>query len=184
MAPKSGSPGRVVTGALDRLYTVCGYAAAVALVMILVLIVANMLARWTGGVFPGSTSYAGYAMATASFLAMAYALGRGAHIRVSLLLTALGRHRWWGEIWALGVASVIGCYFAWFAVRGAYWSYKLHDISQGQDATPLWIPQSAMALGGCVLALALVDHFLRTLLTGRCWIEADAIEDPRDRREG
>ena len=174
---------RVVTGLLDRFYEACGYLAAVSLIAILVLIVVNMVARWTGQVFPGSTNYAGYAMATASFLALAYALGRGAHIRVSLLLSALGRYRWWGEVWALGIGSIVGCYFAWFAVRGTYWSHKLNDVSQGQDATPLWIPQLAMAVGSCVLALALVDHFLRALFTGRSWIERDPIEDPRDRPE-
>ncbi len=183
MARSRKHPALVVTGLLDRFYELCGYLAAMSLITILVLIVLNMVARWTGQVFPGSTNYAGYAMATASFLAMAYALGRGAHIRVSLLLAALGRYRWWGEIWALGIGSAIGCYFAWYAVRGTYWSHKLHDVSQGQDATPLWIPQLAMAVGACVLALALVDHFLRALFTGRSWIERDPIEDPRDRPE-
>ena len=36
--------------------------------------------------FPGSTEYAGYAMAATSFFALAYTLTQGAHIRVSILL--------------------------------------------------------------------------------------------------
>ena len=165
---------------LDGLYAVCGYIAAAFLLAILTIIVANMGARWTGMVFPGSTDYAGYCMATASFLAMAYALGKGAHIRVSLFLAALGRHRFWGEIWALTVGSIIGVYLAYFAIKGAYWSYKLHDISQGQDATPLWIPQLSMAFGATILAVALIDHLVRALLTGRSWIGRDVIEDQSD----
>ena len=48
---------------LDGLYTGAGALAALCLVVILTLIVAQMVARWTGNVFPGAASYAGYAMA-------------------------------------------------------------------------------------------------------------------------
>ena len=53
-------------------------AGAVFLLAILGLIVAQMVARRTGNVFPGGTNYAGYAMAGASFLALAYALNKRA----------------------------------------------------------------------------------------------------------
>ena len=69
---------------LDFIYFASGALAAVSLVAILLLIVVQMIARWTGEVFPGAASYAGYAMAAASFLAFANALNRGAHIRVRL----------------------------------------------------------------------------------------------------
>ena len=42
----------------------------------------------------------------------------------------------------------------------------LNDISQGLDATPIWIPQLSMAIGLTVLALCVVDHSLRLILTG------------------
>ncbi len=42
-----------------------------------------MVARWTGTTFPGATSYAGYAMAAASFLAFAHALEPGRRISAS-----------------------------------------------------------------------------------------------------
>ncbi len=45
------------------------------------------------------------------------------------------------------------------------WSYTLGDVSQGQDATPLWIPQLVMSVGTVLLALTMVDHFVRLLLT-------------------
>ena len=53
---------------LDFIYFASGALAAVSLVAILLLIVVQMVARWTGEVFPGAASYAGYAMAAASFL--------------------------------------------------------------------------------------------------------------------
>jgi len=164
---------------LDRLYVAGGVIAAFFLIAILLIIVAQMVARWTGNVFPGSTAYAGYCMASASFFAFAYALNRGAHIRVSLLLSVLGRYRRMGEIWCFAVGSALSCYFAWYAVKAIYWSHKLNDISQSQDATPIWIPQLAMGAGTVLLAICFIDNLLRLLFTGDHAIVSDSI-DPED----
>ena len=92
---------------LDRLYDACGAVAAVFLLALLVVITLQMVARWSGQQFPGSTDYAGYCMAAASFFALAYALNRGAHIRVSLLLGRLGRWRRAGELWCFAIAAAL-----------------------------------------------------------------------------
>ena len=169
-------PGSKIRAALDRLYLAGGIIAAFFLIAILVIIVLQMAARWSGNVFPGSTDYAGYCMAAASFFAFAHALSRGAHIRVSLLLSKMGRHRRWAEVWCFAIGASLACYFAYYAIRAVYWSYKLNDISQGQDATPIWIPQLAMAAGTVLLAIALVDNLIRILFFGAHGIEADTVE--------
>ena len=88
--------------------------AALCLIAILVLIVIKMLARWTGEVFPGAPDYAGYAMAAASFPAFANALNRGAHIRVSSLLNAVGpRTRRVLEIWCFAIGTTVMRYFVY-----------------------------------------------------------------------
>ena len=156
---------RLLRRGLDGLYLAGGVVGAVFMVGILGLILAQMVARWTGNVFPGGSDYAGYSMAGASFFALAYALNRAAHIRVTLVLNSLGRRRRLAEIWCYGVAAVIAILFARYAIKANVWSYKLNDVSQGLDATPLWIPQIAMSVGTCLFALALVDHFVRVLLT-------------------
>ncbi|MEM8793642.1 MAG: TRAP transporter small permease [Pseudomonadota bacterium] len=156
---------RVLRRALDALYLAGGIVGALFLIAILVLIVLQMMARWTGEVFPGSTDYAGYCMAASSFLALAYALNHGAHIRVTLFLSRMGRWRRYGEIWCYGVAAVIATLFARYAIKANIWSEKLNDISQGQDATPLWIPQIAMSVGTVLLAIALWDHLIRLIFT-------------------
>ena len=156
---------RALRRILDGVYLAGGLAGAAFLVAILVLVVLQMAARWSGHVFPGGPDYAGYAMAGASFLALAHALNRGAHIRVTLVLNALGRWRHLAEVWCYGVATVTAVFFARYAVKANVWSYRLNDVSQGQDATPLWIPQIAMSAGACLLALALADQFVRVLLT-------------------
>jgi TRAP-type C4-dicarboxylate transport system permease small subunit len=165
---------------LDGIYTGAGVLAALCLIAILVLIVLQMLARWTGEVFPGAPDYAGYAMAAASFLAFAHALQRGAHIRVSIVLQLLPpAARRWLEIWCFAVGSAVAWYVAWFAWRMIGFSLKFNDISQGQDATPLWIPQSVMLVGAVILALALTDNLVQLIFTGRHGITRDLADQSR-----
>ncbi len=171
---------RLLRRGLDGLYLAGGLVGAVFLVAILGLIVAQMVTRWAGGVFPGGADYAGYAMAGASFFALAYTLNRAAHIRVTLVLNALGRWRRLAEIWCYGVAAVTAIFFARYAVKANVLSHELNDVSQGQDATPLWIPQMAMSAGTCLLALALTDHFVRVLLTRHEGVEEPEAADRGD----
>ncbi|MCY4245234.1 MAG: TRAP transporter small permease [Gammaproteobacteria bacterium] len=151
---------------LDRVYLAAGVTAAAFLVLLLAAVALQVTARWAGVGFPGSTNYAGYCMAASSFLALAFALSRGAHIRVHFMLNALGSRRAIGEAWCYLVAAPLATWFAWFALRGNYFSRALNDISQGQDATPLWIPQLAMSAGAVLVAVALWDGLLRVLLFG------------------
>ncbi|OGB18702.1 MAG: hypothetical protein A3I64_07385 [Burkholderiales bacterium RIFCSPLOWO2_02_FULL_67_64] len=71
-----------------------------------------------------------------------------------------GRARRGLELWSLSVAVLLSGLFAWFAVRLVWQSIEFHDISTGNDATPLWIPQLAMALGTLVLFIAIVDEWV------------------------
>lgn len=166
-----------VRSLLDGLYKASGVLAALCLIVILLLIVAQMVARWTGELFPGAPNYAGYCMAAASFLALANALNRGAHIRVSLLLNAVPKGaRRLLEVWCFGLGAVIVWYFTYYAYWFTYWSWKFNDISQAQDATPLWIPQSVMVIGGGILGIALVDHLISVILHGDHRIERDLVD--------
>ena len=142
---------------LDRLYWLGGVIGAVFLCTILGLIVAQMIARWTGQVFPGSTDYSGYAMAGASFMALAYAMNRGAHIRVNLVLSKMGRWRRYSELWCYGVAALTAVFFARYAIKTNIGSAKWNDISQGLDATPLWIPQILMSVGTVMVSSLLLS---------------------------
>ena len=64
------------------------------------------------------------------------------------------------ELWALAAGVLLAALFAWFSVRLAWQSYDFNDISTGNDATPLWIPQLAMAAGTLILLVALVDELV------------------------
>jgi TRAP-type C4-dicarboxylate transport system permease small subunit len=153
---------------LDPFYTALGVLGALFILATLGVEVVGIVGRELGYSMAGLDSYAGYCLAAGSFLAMAHALRRGEHIRVTLILTRLkGRSRYWMEVFCLVVATLLSAYFAYFSARLVWGSYTLHDISQNVDATPLWIPQLSMAIGLFGLAVAFAEQLLVTLRTGR-----------------
>jgi TRAP-type C4-dicarboxylate transport system permease small subunit len=147
--------------ALDRLYNAAGVLAALFLVGTLTMVIAGIAGRLLDFNVPGTDAYAGYCMAAAGFLALAHTLKRGEHIRVTLILEHLGPGAQRVlELWALGVATLLAALFAYYSVRLSWQSWDFHDISTGNDATPLWIPQLAMALGTTVLCIAFADELV------------------------
>jgi TRAP-type C4-dicarboxylate transport system permease small subunit len=100
-------------------------------------------------------------MAAAGFLALAHTLKRGEHIRVTLLVEHLhGRAQRALELWALGISTLLAALLAFYSVRLSLQSWQFNDISTGNDATPLWIPQLTMAVGTVILLVALVDDLI------------------------
>ncbi len=147
--------------ALDTLYDGAAWLGAACMVCLLGMVLLSIISRQLHFHVPGTDAYAGYLMAAAGFLALAHTLKRGEHIRVTLVITALhGRWRRALELWALGAANLLALLFAFYACRLAWQSHQFHDISTSNDATPLWIPQLAMAAGTVILAIAFLDEFI------------------------
>jgi TRAP-type C4-dicarboxylate transport system permease small subunit len=146
---------------LDFVYDAAGYLAALLLVGTLGMVLTGIAGRLFHFHVPGTDAYAGYCMAGAGFLALAHTFKRGEHIRVTLILEHVGAraHRAL-ELWALAVAAALGALFAYYSVRLAFQSWQFNDISTASDATPLWIPQLAMAIGTAVLGVALLDELV------------------------
>ncbi|MGZ8255174.1 MAG: TRAP transporter small permease [Burkholderiaceae bacterium] len=153
---------------LDPFYTALGGLAALFILATLVVEVVGIAGREFGFSMAGLDAYAGYFLAAGSFLAMPYALRRGDHIRVTLILMRLKeRPRYWMEVLCLVVAALLSAYFAWFSAKLVWGSYTYNDVSQNVDATPLWIPQLSMALGLFGLAVAFAEQLVLTLATGK-----------------
>jgi len=171
------------------------------MITILSLIVVGMVGRWTSTAVPGTTEFAGYAMAATSFFALCHALTKGAHIRVSIVLNANDFLRRWLDVFAVFGAAVIATYFARYAIKTNQFSEMLNDRTQGQDQipewlvslfrldfsgavsggselvyTPVWIPQLAMSIGTVLLAVALWDTLYRMLITGVNPIVSESVE--------
>jgi len=199
--PRLAKPLRPIWRILDAVYFASGAIAACFMVTILGLIVLGMVARWTGVAVPGTTEFAGYAMAATSFFALCHALTRGAHIRVSIILNSTAFLKRWLDVFAVFGAAVIATYFSRYAVKTNFFSEMLNDRTQGQDQipewvvalfsldfagvaagsdklvyTPVWIPQLAMSIGTILLAIALWDTLYRMLVTGQNPIVSEAVE--------
>ncbi len=112
----------------------------------------------------GTDAYAGYCMAAAAFLALAHTLKRGEHIRVTLVLDHTGpRTRHALELWSHAAGLLFAALLAWFAARLVWQSFQYNDVSQGTDATPLWIPQLGMAVGSAIFAIVLTEEFVAVI---------------------
>lgn len=150
--------------ALDHLYDAAGYLAAFFMIGVLLMVLASVVGRLANFNLRGSDAYAGYCMAAASFLALAHTLRRGEHIRVTLFLERFGgRLRRPLEIWCHLAGTFFCGALAWYSIRLVMQSREFNDVSQGSDATPLWIPQLAMALGTVILLVAVMDGLVRVL---------------------
>jgi TRAP-type C4-dicarboxylate transport system permease small subunit len=149
---------------LDALYDGAAWLAALFMVALLIAVLLSIGGRELGFHVKGTDAYAGYCMAAAGFLALAHTLKRGEHIRVTIVLAALpaGARRAL-EVWSLASAILLSGVLAFYSARLAWQSHKFHDISTGNDATPLWIPQLGMVIGTVVLLIAFVDELVLEL---------------------
>ncbi len=155
------TPPGALRRALDALYDAAAALAAVFMVLLLAMVLLSIVSRQLHFNVPGVDAYAGYMMAGAGFLALAHTLKRGEHIRVTLLMGMLrGPARRALEVWSLFAASLLAALAAYYSARLAWQSYAFHDISTGNDATPLWLPELTMAVGSVVLAIAFVDELV------------------------
>lgn len=149
---------------LDRIYDAAAYVAAAFMIGTLVFVLLGIFGRILGFHLRGTDAYAGYCMAAAGFLALAHTLRRGEHIRVTLVLDHVRPSaRRALELACLAAGIALSGLLAWYSVRLAWQSHAFNDISTANDATPLWIPQLAMAAGALLLATAFVDSFARAL---------------------
>ena len=147
--------------ALDASYNAAAVLAALFLVGTLAMVLVGVAGRLLDFHVPGTDAYAGYCMAGAGFLALAHTLKRGEHIRVTLIVERLtGTARRALMLWTFAAGAVLAMLFAWYSTRLAWQSFDFHDISTGNDATPLWIPQLTMAVGTVIFAIALVDELV------------------------
>jgi TRAP-type C4-dicarboxylate transport system permease small subunit len=150
--------------ALDRLYDASAWAAALMMIGTLLMVLLGMLDRYLALNFRGSDMYAGYCMAAAGFLALAHTLKKNEHIRVTLLLNALSpKGKKALEVWSLSAAVLLSGLFCFYSIKLAYQSWDFNDVSTGNDATPLWLPQIGMATGTLVLLIAFVDELVLEL---------------------
>lgn len=146
---------------LRKLYTLSGLLAGLFLILICVLIVAQILARQFGTMIPSTDEFAAYCMAASGFLALPYALMRGAHIRVELLFRILPQRSLFAvEVLGNVVGLLIAAYLAWYCALFVLESYEFKEVSSGLLPIPMWIPQMPMVLGTVILVIAMAERLV------------------------
>ncbi len=161
---------------LDFLYRASGVVAAAFLLAICLVVLAqvganiiDVIASWITGtpiglVVPSYAEFAGFFLAASSFLALAYTLRSGSHIRVNLIIQHIGGWpRRLIELVVTAIGTAFSAYFAYFTVGLVVESWQFGDVSSGMVPVALWIPQTAMALGLVILTISLVDSLVEVL---------------------
>ncbi|MCF6306008.1 MAG: TRAP transporter small permease [Rhodobacteraceae bacterium] len=158
---------------LDTLYKLAGAIAALSILGICLVVstqvMLNIVARIGGPgwsyTLPSYADFSGFFLATASFMALAYTLRAGGHIRVNLLVGALPRRpRWLFELLALAIGAMMAGYATYYAALLLEESHRYGDMSTGIIAIPLWIPQISMVAGLGLLTVAFVDTLVEALI--------------------
>lgn len=159
---------------LDAIYRAAGGVAAAAIFTIFALVAVQVSARLLDGVMrlfglapfgfivPSIAEICGFLLGVASFLALAYTLTIGGHIRVGMLVERLPTSaRRLVEALVGLLASGIALYSTVALSRLTLKSWTFNDVSYGFIPVPLWLPQGLMALGLAILSVALLDITLK-----------------------
>ena len=156
----------------------CGYVAAALVVGIAALILTEIFCRTVLNVsLSFAWEYSAYFLAVSIFLAAAFTLRTGGHVRVMLLSQNVPpRAAQRLDLLATVAGTVIAGWLAWSLAAFAWQSWATGSTSATIDETPLVYPQAAMAFGAALLTLQLVARTIR-LLAG------DAPEDDETRRD-
>ena len=146
---------------LDRLYAASGALAAVSLASIAVVMLAQAGMREVGLLFRGADDIVAWLCAASAFLALGHTFRRGELVRVGLLIERLppGPRRAFA-IGALGITVLFCGYMLYAVLRFVYESWKFNEVAQGLIQIPIWIPQSAFAVGATILFIAVLDEFV------------------------
>ncbi len=159
---------------LDALYLAAGYAAAVFLILIFILMMIMSVGREFGLNIPAGDEFAAWSMAAMSFLGLAHTFKSGEMIRVGLLIDRIsGRPRQVIEIIALLIGLAFVGYFAWYASAFTYYSWLTNDRAQGVVPMPMWIPQLGYSGGLVLLTIAFVDELVHVLAGNKPRYEKD-----------
>jgi TRAP-type C4-dicarboxylate transport system permease small subunit len=168
---------------LDNIYRIGGILSALFMFAIFTIVLlqvgANLIDFIASGLtgeaiglaIPSYAEIAGFMLAGTSFLALPYALRHGTHIRVNLFIQRMGpRTQQVADAWSFLVGFILVSWLSYHAWTLVYESYDYGDLSPGLIAVPIWIPQITLALGSTLLAIAMLDGFISTLMEKRFFI--------------
>jgi TRAP-type C4-dicarboxylate transport system permease small subunit len=149
---------------LDAVYIAAAGLAALSLLLIFLVMMAQMGLRALGLQLPAADDVSAYLCVSTTFFALAATFKRGELIRVGMALDRLGPGaRRAAELVALGLAAAMVGYIVFWTAQDTLFSWEIEEMSQGTVAIPIWVPKLAMPIGAGLLLLAVVDEFVAVL---------------------
>ena len=153
---------------LDAAYGTAAGLAALSLLLIFVVMMAQMGLRAVGMQLPAADDVSAYLCVATTFFALAATFKRGELIRVGMALERLGpAARRVAEIAALVLAAAMVGYIVFWTAQDALFSWEIEEMSQGTVAIPIWIPKLAVPIGSGLLLVAVLDELVAVLRGGR-----------------
>jgi len=153
---------------LDAAYAAAAGLAALSLLLIFVVMMAQMGLRAVGVQLPAADDVSAYLCVATTFFALAATFKRGELIRVGMALERLGpAARRVAEITALVLAAAMVAYIVYWTAQDALFSWEIEEMSQGTVAIPIWAPKLAMPIGAGLLLVAVLDELVGVLRGGR-----------------
>jgi TRAP-type C4-dicarboxylate transport system permease small subunit len=148
-------------GFIDRISRFVAFISGVALVLVALMQVLEILLRNAFGIsLPFVWEFASYIHISAVFLAAAYTLRVGGHIRVTLLEKV---NSYLYECLSSAVGVVISGYLSYAMVQFAI-NYGITGRTSGTvNDVPLVYPATMVAFGACLLTLQLILRLIRAL---------------------
>ncbi|SFP03855.1 TRAP-type mannitol/chloroaromatic compound transport system, small permease component [Cohaesibacter marisflavi] len=147
-----------------------GVLATLCLVILTFLVFTEvLLAAWTKffpamhADIPVAWEYSGYLMGAAFMLGSSLTMRAGGHVRVTALigtLTPKARHI--VECFTTTIGMLFSAFLSYALIAAAFKSFQDGNVSFA-SYTPLWIPQTAIAVGALFLTLALIERLIRCL---------------------
>ena len=150
---------RVYQNVMNGLTVATGTLAAVSLLVIGLIVLAQIVGRNLGFLVAGADEIAVYNLSALSFLGLAYTLRDHAHIRIDTFMGWLpvGMRTGLYRLTAAFAGLFIG-YLTYHSGEQLHYSVLFNERSQGLLGFPIWIPQVAMVVGLGLFALRLVGE--------------------------
>lgn len=149
----------------NMFYLTSAWGSGMCLILMTLLILAQIIARFMGVVIPSSEDFAGWLLSATLFFGLAYTFNAGGHIRVTIMLMRLPKGvRKFFESINMIVGILIVAFLAYYTVFTVYESYDYGDVTDTYLVVPLWAVQLPMAIGSVCLFIAFVDSSIQMLL--------------------
>jgi TRAP-type C4-dicarboxylate transport system permease small subunit len=154
---------------LDRLLSTTertlNLVAAGAILVIMVLVTTQIVARKLGHALPGIYESAELLMVAIVFLGLAYIQSQHGHVRMELLVTRMPpRLRGVVETFTLFLSLVLFVIITYKSGQNAYQSWQMKDVTMGLIDWPVWPSKTLVPIGSGLLCLRFMVQLLHSVV--------------------